>query len=95
MKICTFYLVFKRFKQTETGPGLNQDLFRTCPGPTGTTEMPNNFSFEIFSECKNAKISTRYYFPPLGYMYKTCGKLQQNRLVCSQTKIVSIWILFG
>ena len=26
--------------RTETGPGLNQDLFRTCPGPTGTTEMP-------------------------------------------------------
>ena len=26
--------------RTETGPGLNQDLFRTCLGPTGTIEMP-------------------------------------------------------
>ena len=25
---------------TETGPGLDQDMFRTYPGPTGITEMP-------------------------------------------------------
>ena len=34
--------------RTETGLGLNQDLFRTGPGPTGTTEMPKYNAYLIF-----------------------------------------------